>query len=178
MNDTPYLLEGKDITHHDIYKTLEHNGYNLISHVPLRKGRVISIEELVTEILAKSTQIREVEALPFVLTYANFNPSILAEMAIYSSIEKKTGFICDLASAVQTLAGECRNRWELDTASHLLYPYRGNDEISLINGIDESLKEKMKMHHELEGKWNIIGCLDIDDITKQMKRYMAFSDQA
>lgn len=162
QKSTPYPLERKKraITHHDIYTSLEHYGYPLISHIPLKKGGVLPIENLILEILDKTTQIREIEGIPLILSKNCFFPGLLSTNAKKRNLINKTGYICELSLDIFNEEGIEYNREELKVVSDELHPYKTEGDVPLINGLPKELIEKFRQKDHLEKKWGVIGCFD------------------
>jgi len=170
--NTPYPLERNNgnVTHHDIYVSLEHYGYPLISHVPLEQGRVLPVETLVLEILDKTTHIREAEGIPIILSRTGVSPKTLTANARRRGLTRKTGYICELALRLFEETGITENREELKTAADELYPHNEDEEIALVQGLPAELVEHFRQNDYLERKWGIVGCVDYSSIKKLLKK--------
>lgn len=159
--NTAYCLEGKGISHHSIYRSLDHYGASIISHIPLEEAEILAIEDLTLEILERTREQREVECLPVILGRNVFSPESIAEGAIERRLVRKTGYICELTLNRLQREGSAKNRSELLKVIDFIYPHIEEGYVPLISGLTEDLIKYFASNDDPFGKkWKVISCLD------------------
>ncbi|NOZ80511.1 MAG: hypothetical protein GXP63_02465 [DPANN group archaeon] len=162
--DNPY--NGR-ISQSDIYAGLERNGILLISPGLVKMENEIGVEDLITEILEKSVEIREAETLPALMAYRPWDKYLLMLRALEKDVGSKVGY---LAEKTDQLKGIGPNSKALQEISDYLRETKTEEERPLIGGYVSRLRDMFEARDELEKKWLIFDPVHDEDYIEHLNK--------